>query len=93
MSVKDKFVTASEDSFDYSAVFIPLVLAGYNLERNSTPEFGHGGVGYGRYLWHSAVDQTSGGQPLFSTCNLVKAVDPTRSADAREWNRPIEPGA
>src|ERR1700722_11604398 len=59
MSVKDKFVTASEDSFDYSAVFIPLVLAGYNLERNSTPEFGHGGVGYGRYLWHSAVDQTS----------------------------------
>jgi hypothetical protein len=59
MSVKDKFITASEDSFDYSAVFIPLVLAGYNLERNSTPEFGQGGVGYGRYLWHSAVDQTS----------------------------------
>jgi hypothetical protein len=59
MSVKDKFVTASEDSFDYSAVFIPAVLAGYNLERNSTPEFGHGGVGYGRYLWHSAIDQTS----------------------------------
>src|SRR5271154_2295508 len=59
MSVKDKFVTASEDSFDYSAVFIPAALAGYNLERNSTPEFGHGGVGYGRYLWHSAVDQTS----------------------------------
>jgi hypothetical protein len=59
MSVKDKFVTASEDSFDYSAVFIPAVLAGYNLARNATPEFGHGGVGYGRYLWHSAVDQTS----------------------------------
>src|SRR5271168_4533447 len=36
MSVKDKFVTASEDSFDYSAVFIPAALAGYNLERNST---------------------------------------------------------
>jgi hypothetical protein len=59
MSVKDKFVTASEDSFDYSAVFIPLVLAGYGLERNSTPEFGSGGVGYGRYLWHSTLDQTS----------------------------------
>jgi hypothetical protein len=59
MSVKDKFVTASEDSFDYSAVFLPMAIAGYNLERNSTPEFGQGGVAYGRYLWHSAVDQTS----------------------------------
>jgi hypothetical protein len=59
MSVKDKFVTASEDSFDYSAVFLPAAVAGYNTARNSTPEFGHGGVGYGRYLWHSLVDQTS----------------------------------
>ena len=59
MTVKDKFITASEDSFDYSAIFIPAAIAGYNLERNSVPEFGHGGVGYGRYLWHTAVDQTS----------------------------------
>jgi hypothetical protein len=59
MSVKEKFVTASEDSFDYSAVFLPAAIAGYNMARNATPEFGHGGVGYGRYLWHSAVDQTS----------------------------------
>jgi hypothetical protein len=59
MSVKDKFITASQDSFDYSSVFLPVVIAGYDLERNATPEFGHGGVGYGRYLWHSAVDQTS----------------------------------
>ena len=58
-TVKDKFVTASEDSFDYSSIFIPLALAGYNELRNNTPEFGSGGIGYGRYLWHSAVDQTS----------------------------------
>ena len=58
-SVKDKFVTASQDSFDYSSIVVPAVLAGYNLGRNATPEFGKGGVGYGRYLWHSAVDQTS----------------------------------
>jgi hypothetical protein len=58
-SVKDKFVTASEDSFDYSSIVIPAVLAGYSLGTNATPEFGHGGVGYGRYLWHAAVDQTS----------------------------------
>jgi hypothetical protein len=58
-SVKDKFVTASQDSFDYSSIVLPAVIAAYDLERNATPEFGHGGVGYGRYLWHSAVDQTS----------------------------------
>jgi hypothetical protein len=58
-SVKDKFVTATEDSFDYSALFVPLALAGYHLGRDSDPEFGGGGLGYARYLWHSAVDQTS----------------------------------
>jgi hypothetical protein len=57
--VKEKFVTATEDSFDYSAIFIPALLAGYSMETNATPEFGTGAVGYGRYLWHTAVDQTS----------------------------------
>ena len=59
MSVKEKFLTATDDSFDYSAVFIPAALAGISLARNSTPEFGEGAVGYGRYFWHSALDQTS----------------------------------
>jgi hypothetical protein len=58
-SVKQKFVTATEDSFDYSAIFVPLAVAGWNLHENSDPEFGRGGVGYGRYLWHVVVDQTS----------------------------------
>ncbi|MGA7157023.1 MAG: hypothetical protein WBY53_09265 [Acidobacteriaceae bacterium] len=58
-TVKQKFITASEDSFDYSAIFVPLAIAGYDLESNPDPEFGTGGVAYGRYLWHAAVDQTS----------------------------------
>lgn len=58
-SVKEKFLTATDDSFDYSSVFIPMALAGYSLESNATPEFGQGWVGYGRYFWHAAVDQTS----------------------------------
>ena len=56
---KEKFVTASEDSFDYSAFVVPAVLAWEQEETNATPEFGQGGVGYGRYLWHTFVDQTS----------------------------------
>ena len=58
-TAKQKFITASEDSFDYSALFVPLAIAGYDLESNPDPEFGTGGVAYGRYLWHAAVDQTS----------------------------------
>jgi hypothetical protein len=58
-SVKEKFLTATEDSFDYSSVAIPAALAGYGLARNAVPEFGTGGAGYGQYLWHSAIDQTS----------------------------------
>lgn len=58
-TVKEKFVTATQDSFDYSAVFVPAMLAAYSLGINDTPEFGHGASGYGQYFWHSALDQTS----------------------------------
>ncbi len=58
-SVKDKFTTATEDSFDYSSIFIPAILAGYSMEENATPEFHQGAAGYARYFWHAAVDQTS----------------------------------
>jgi hypothetical protein len=59
MSVKEKFLTATDDSFDYSSLFIPAALAGYSMGTKATPEFGQGAVGYGRYFWHTAVDQTS----------------------------------
>ena len=51
--VREKFITASEDSFDYSAFVLPAALAGESEAANDTPEFGSGGVGYGRYLWHT----------------------------------------
>jgi hypothetical protein len=58
-SVKEKFLTATDDSFDYSSIFIPAALAGYSMGRDSTPEFHQGAAGYARYFWHAAVDQTS----------------------------------
>ncbi len=58
-SVKEKFIDATQDSFDYSSVLIPILLAGFGMAENSTPEFGQGARGYARYFWHSAVDQTS----------------------------------
>jgi hypothetical protein len=56
-SPKEKLLTATEDSFDYSALLLPAVLAGYSQLTNATPEFHQGAAGYGRYLWHSYVDQ------------------------------------
>lgn len=57
-TVKDKFVTASEDSFDYSAFVLPILLAGRDQYENSTPEFHQGAAGFGRYFWHEYTDQT-----------------------------------
>jgi len=57
-SVKDKFIDATEDSFDYSSIFIPAIIAAESQASNAYPEFGNGATAYGRYFWRSAVDQT-----------------------------------
>jgi hypothetical protein len=57
-SVKEKFVTATQDSFDYSAFIFVGILAGVGQAQNSYPEFRQGAVGYGRYYWHTLADQT-----------------------------------
>jgi hypothetical protein len=54
---KEKLLTATEDSFDYSAILLPAVVAGYSQLTNATPEFHQGAAGYARYFWHSYVDQ------------------------------------
>ena len=59
MTVKQKFMTTTQDSFDYSAIAIPAMLAGYSMATDATPEFHQGAAGYGRYFWHAALDQTS----------------------------------
>jgi hypothetical protein len=57
--IKEKFLTATQDSFDYSALFIPGIVAGYNQATNNTPEFGQGAAGFARYYWHAYVDQAN----------------------------------
>jgi hypothetical protein len=58
MSVKDKFLGATEDSFDYSSFIFAGLLAGVSMAENSYPEFHQGAAGYGRYYWHTFADQT-----------------------------------
>jgi hypothetical protein len=57
-SPKEKFITATEDSFDYSALLLPAALAGYSMATDATPEFHQGAAGFSRYLWHSFADQS-----------------------------------
>jgi hypothetical protein len=55
-STKEKFMVASRDSFDYSAMIVVGFSAGFHDFRDSYPEFGHGMSGYGQYYWHSGLD-------------------------------------
>ncbi|HTZ89504.1 MAG TPA: hypothetical protein VMA71_04135 [Alloacidobacterium sp.] len=56
-SLKDKFITSTQDSFDYSAFIFAGILAGISQAEDSYPEFHQGAAGYGRYYWHTLADQ------------------------------------
>jgi hypothetical protein len=55
-SVKEKFLTATLDSVDYSSFIFVGVQAGIQQASNATPEFRQGAAGYGRYYWHTFAD-------------------------------------
>jgi hypothetical protein len=60
LAFKEKFWLATQDSFDYSSFIVAGMLAGTAQAKNSTPQFGQGAAGYGRYYWHSFGDQAVG---------------------------------
>ena len=53
-----KFLTATEDNFDYSSLTFCLFVALESEAANSTPEFHKGAPGFARYYWHTVADQT-----------------------------------
>ncbi|HZD50212.1 MAG TPA: hypothetical protein VE178_15830 [Silvibacterium sp.] len=57
MTVKEKLWGATQDSFDYSSFIYAGILAGISQWSDSYPEFHQGAAGYGRYYWHTFVDQ------------------------------------
>ena len=57
-SAKEKFMDATDDSFDYSSLIFVGALAGVGQASNSIPEFHQGAAGYARYYWHTFADQT-----------------------------------
>jgi len=59
MSPKDKFIVAGKDTFDYSALFVAGIQAGFAMKSASYPQFHQGLKGYGRYYWHTLADTAS----------------------------------
>ena len=57
-TVKQKFTSTFQQSFDYSDFVFVAILAGVDQAENDTPEFHQGAAGYGRYYWHTFADQT-----------------------------------
>lgn len=56
--VKEKLITATEDSLDYSSFIFVGIQAGAGMAGNSYPEFRQGALGYSRYYWHTFADAT-----------------------------------
>jgi hypothetical protein len=59
MTPKEKFIVAGKDTFDYSALFVAGIQAGFAMNSKSYPEFGQGLKGYGQYYWHTLADTAS----------------------------------
>jgi len=56
-TVRQKFVTATQDNFDYSALLFSGFIALNAFVAKETPEFHQGAAGYARYYWHTVADQ------------------------------------
>jgi hypothetical protein len=57
-TVRSRFVTTTEDNFDYSALAFALLIAADSEWSNNTPEFHKGMPGFARYYWHTVADQS-----------------------------------
>ena len=57
-SVKEKFKTGAQDSFDYSSFIFAGIQAGISQASDAYPGFRQGAAGYARYYWHTFADQT-----------------------------------
>jgi len=76
LSVKDKFILAGRNSFDYSSFILTGIQSGVSLAGNSYPQFGEGAVGYGRYYWHTLLDTADENFMVSGTFPVIFRQDP-----------------
>jgi hypothetical protein len=75
-SVKEKYWLATQDSFDYSSFLYVGLVAALGQATNNIPQFHQGAAGYGRYYWHSFVDQAVGNYMTEATFPTLTHEDP-----------------
>jgi hypothetical protein len=60
LTTKEKFATATRDSFDPGAFLFVGIIAGFSQAANSNPTFGQGAAGYGRRYGTAYADNVIG---------------------------------
>lgn len=70
ITVKQKFIIASKDSFDYPLLLLAGAIAGLGQLTDQNPSFGQGLAGYGRRLGTGYADQAIGNM-------MTEAIFPT----------------
>jgi hypothetical protein len=89
ISVRQKFVIASKDSFDYPLVLLAGAIAGLGQLTNQNPSFGQGLAGYGRRLGTGYADQAIGNMMTEAMFPTMLREDPRyfRRGYGSKWSR------
>ena len=89
ISAKEKFVIASQDSFDRGTVILAALFAGEGQLTNANRSFGQGAAGYGRYFGTSYADFVIGNFMTEAIYPSILHQDPRyfRRGTGRPWSR------
>jgi hypothetical protein len=89
ITVKQKFIIGSKDSFDYPLVLLAGALAGLGQLTGQNQSFGQGMAGYGRRLGTAYGDQAIGNMMTEAIFPSFLREDPRyfRRAEGTKWSR------
>lgn len=89
ISAKEKFVIATQDSFDRGTVILAAAFAGEGQLTNANRSFGQGGAGYGRYFGTSYADFVIGNYMTEAIFPAMLHQDPRyfRRGTGSGWSR------
>jgi hypothetical protein len=89
ITVKQKFIIASKDSFDYPLLLLAGGLAGLGQLSNQNPAFGQGMAGFGRRLGTAYADQAIGNMMTEGFFPSMLREDPRyfRRGQGSKWAR------
>jgi len=89
IGVKQKFKIASQDAFDWGTLALAAIFAGQGQLTHSSPSFGQGAKGFGRYLGTAGADLVIGNYLTEGVFPSLLHEDPRyfRRGTAGKWRR------